>query len=414
KLLQPVLFQYLNVIFHMTDDNGNLIRYTSYNDLMGSIFTNMGGQFFTIVSQIYSMLFLLCIIVSVLYMLIFIVRCDIKYSLYSALSLIAPIILAVFPSLIKNILYMVSVPPEAYVPFFDEYFPTISFLKPEINDTIIPFSQFFTHPSLWLAFFMYFYLETTFQTSYVARVTTPSIERTRRLETQLLVLGEQSHVLEEEREELQRQKALQSARAESESNERITLKSFFSGAGIEVIRELVERRERQREREQLEEVSSDTRRLDTYVRRLMEVDKAARKSLTAAGSTPNTQGMVLSTFVNMCTRLGILFLFVFVVCNPGLVFSVFRMPNIVINSVEFVSLETIVTVLVPIALLFPVVAFGIRTYKRYQLTVYNMRRQEESALLKRLSELRSIEEEEEAYELGEQKGVAPGAVLPSK
>ncbi len=410
KILEPVLFQYLNVIFHMTDDQGALIRYTSYDDVMGSIFGHLQGQFFTIVSEIYFMLFLICIIIAVLYMLIFVVRGDIKFSLYSSLSLVVPVILAVFPSLIKNILYMVSVPPEAYVPFFDQYFPATDLLNPEIRESTLSFENFFTNPGVWLAFFIYLYLEASFQTSYVARVISPSIERTRRLENQLAVLGEQSRVLEEEREELQRQKV---SLASSSSGERLTIKSFFSGAGIDAIRELVERRERQREREQLEEVSSDTRRLDTYVRRLMEVDKEARRSLTAAGSSPSTKGMVLSTFTNMGIRLGALFLLVFVASNPGLVFSVFRMPAIVINSVEFTSLETIITVLVPVALLFPVVAFGIRTYKRYQLTVYNLRRQEESALLKRLSEIRAIEEEE-TFEAEQQKDIAPGATVSPK
>ena len=93
-------------------------------------------------------------------------------------------------------------------------------------------------------------------------------------------------------------------------------------------------------------------------------------------------------------RLLALLAIVFLVTNPHLLYAVFNVPPIVVESYEFYAPEAVVTALVPIAMLFPVVSFGIRTYKQYKLTQFKAQREEQSAMLKRLSELREVEEQE--------------------
>lgn len=417
--IEPLLFQYLNTIFHMTNDAGQLVTYASFDEMVGgsmtspSIFSLLGGQALTIASNGYFLLLLLCVLLSFVFALMFVARCDIRHSIYSAVAMVAPIIVALFPGLIIYILEMVNVPgflgeaqwldflaiirgnPLADPPVRG-YFPEIIFLDSGILSGEMSPATFFTHPGFRYALLVYLFLETSFQASYVARVTQPSIERTRRLESQVSVLGERSVAFELEQQQRVREGKVESTlmvKGEGEK-QRLTLRTFFTGGGLDAIKELLERRERERERERLEEVSSDTRRLDTYIKRLFEIDKNARAALTAVGSAPGQAGMVASTFLNMGVRLAIMIGLTFVIVNPILLFQVFRIPDIVGSSVGFNSPEAVVTTLVPLILLFPLVSFIIRTRKQYMLTLEKNRREEESTLLKRISELREIESEE--------------------
>jgi hypothetical protein len=314
-----------------------------------------------------------------------------------------------FPGLIQYMLSMFGVPSSWYTPFFSTYLPDMPIVNDYTTSTILTGSAF------WSAFFIYCCAELSFQTSYVAKVTQPSIERERRLKSQVSILGEKSLEFE-----LEKQKKIQEDRAaiasgtkkEEEVKKRVTLKSFFTGGGFDAIREMISNREQARERERLEEVSSDTRRLNTYISRLFEVDKTARESLTAIGSRPSQTNMVSSTFLNMGIRLGALLGLVIVVANPIWLYSVFNIPPVIAQSYSITTPEAVLTALVPIALLFPVVAFIIRTYKRVQLTKFKSQREEQSALLKHISELREMEEAETIAPEPDQKPPANEAEKP--
>ncbi len=407
---EALLFPFLNMMFHMTDSTGNVVSYISFRDMWqrNAVFPELpdplngpsppiyklfADQGIAILSNFYFLLFMLLAVLAIIYILLFFARSDIKYSIYTVTCLAGMLITASFPSLVKKILDMFGslIPPEMYTPFFDTYFPDVTIL----NTSVVAGSA--TAASIWAAFFIYVCLEFSFQSAYVSKVSQPSIQRARMLEGQMAILGETSLQFEIEKKarELQKKTTIPAGSSEEvEERKRITLRSFFTGAGLGAIREMVERRERERERVHLEEVSSDTRRLHGYITRLFEVDKRARETLTAVGSAPNQKNMAMTTFMNMGFRLAALFVLVFLVTNPYLIYIVFNVPPIILESYDFQSPEAVVTVLVPIAMLFPVISFAIRTYKQYRLTQFKAQREEQSVMLKRLSELREIEEKE--------------------
>ncbi|MBN2152839.1 MAG: hypothetical protein JW839_15415 [Candidatus Lokiarchaeota archaeon] len=396
-LSEALLFPFLNMTYQLTDVSGNVIAYSSFNDLWDAtgsppIFTLFADQGLAMLSNFYFLLFILLFILAIVYILLFVGRSDIKYSIYTVTCLAGMLITASFPSLIKKILDLFGVPPEVSIPFFDSYFPEVTILNPNVVAGTA------TVRSLWAAFFVYACLELSFQAAYVSKVNEPSHRRARLLEEQMAILGERSLQLEVEKKEREvEQKAgapAGSGQAAAEERARVTIRSFFTGAGLGAIREMVERRERERERTRLEEVSSDTRRLHGYITRLFEVDKRARDTLTAVGSAPSQKNMVTTMFLNMGFRLLALFALVFLVTNPQLLYAVFNVPPIIAESYEFYAPEAVVTALVPIAMLFPVISFAIRNYKQYRLTQFKAQREEQSAMLKRLSELREIDEAE--------------------
>ncbi|HME53351.1 MAG TPA: hypothetical protein VKM55_14100 [Candidatus Lokiarchaeia archaeon] len=399
-IMETLYFQFLNVSFRLTDINGNPVPfYSFYHMIHGSspfgntpsIFTLLADQSLRFATNFYFLLMILLVIAACVYLLLFVARSDIKYSLYTTISLIFLFITALFPSLIRYMLYMFNVPTSFYSSFFNTYLPSMPITN---QDTT---AKMLTGGAFWSAFFMYSCAELSFQTAYVAKVTQPSIERERRLRSQVSILGEKSLEFEiEKQKEIKEQRvAIESGtKKEEEEKKRVTLKSFFTGGGFGAIREMISTRERERERERLEEVSSDTRRLNSYISRLFEIDKSARESLTAIGSRPSEANMVSSTFLNMGLRLSALLGLTILVANPLWLYMVFNVPPVIAQSYSITTPEAVITSLVPIALLFPVVAFIIRTYKRIKLTRFKAQREEESAMLKKISELQEMEEEE--------------------
>ncbi|NMC03669.1 MAG: hypothetical protein GYA24_00585 [Candidatus Lokiarchaeota archaeon] len=407
QLSQALLFPYLNVMFHMTDVAGNVVIYTSFDDLWDAagtppIYSLLADQGIAIGSNLYFLLFMLLFLLAIIYITLFFGRSDIKYTIQTVTCLAGMLVLASFPSLVKKILDMFGLPPAFYTPFFDAYFPDVNIQAPDLVASTS------TWGAVWAAFFIYACLELSFQAAYVTKVSQPSAQRARMLKEQMMVLGETSlqFEVEKQQQELARKAGGSggggvagvvggaSPAAAMEERKRITLRSFFTGAGLGAIQEMIERRERERERTRLEEVSSDTRRLHGYINRLFEVDKRARETLTAVGSAPSQKNLASSTLLNMGVRLLALLGLVLLVINPQVLYAVFNVPPIIAESFEFYSPEAVVTAIVPIAMLFPVVSFSIRLYKQYKLTKYQARREEESAILKRLSELREVEEQE--------------------
>ncbi|MEX2680265.1 MAG: hypothetical protein Q6373_001575 [Candidatus Sigynarchaeota archaeon] len=401
ELSEALLFPFLNAMFKLTDINGNAVFYYSFNDLWdvaGSppIYTLYADQGLAILTNFYLLLFILLVILAFVYMALFTARSDIKYSLDTVTCLATLLILAGFPFLITKILDLFGMAHAQYAPFFDTYLPAVVILNPNVVASTA------TPGSLWAAFFIYACLELSFQSAYVSKLSQPSLRRARMLQAQMAVLGERSLQIEIEKRERE-QKGATPATQEEEERKRITLRSFFTGAGLGAIREMVERRERERERNRFEEASSDTRRLHGYITRLFEVDQRARETLTAVGSAPSQKNMASTMLVNMGVRLLALLALVFLVTNPQLLFLVFNVPPVIVESYEFYAPEAVVTALVPLAMLFPVVSFAIRTYKQYKLTKFQAQREEQSAILKRLSELREIEEQEAVISDDEKK-----------
>lgn len=415
--LEPMVFQFLNQIFHITwnpsyynlgPDVGLPVNYKSVQDMVNgytdlpsglevpAIYNLFTGDLATMIENLYQLLFILFLVLAVIYFLMFLGKSDIKYSLLSTMATLAPLLLALFEILFFQLIQFIfslfaggGFDAASAFDSVENALPPINF----VDETLL--EKTLTWPVFMMAFFVYAFLELCFQTSYVGRVTQPSIQRTKRLERQLTIIGEQSLLLELEKEKQMRETGMRSTFTKKVEGERkITLKSFFTGDGISSIKEMLERREREKEKERLEEVSSDTRRLNRYTSRLFEVDNEAKHTLTAAGSAPSQKNMIASTLVNMGFRLLFLFGLTLVCANPILFFRVFNVPAIIEESVGFGAPEAIITVLVPIALLFPVISFLIRTAKRYQLTQIMKNREEESDFLRRLSELREIEAQE--------------------
>jgi hypothetical protein len=401
---QPLIFQFLDITFHMTSVTGNVVSYSSLNDMLSGpqpIFSLLAGQGLEILKEGYFLVLLLCLFLAVVYFLIFLGKGDIKYSVYSVVSMISPIIIVYIPGMIVQILQILAIPDRmgavkwaSFLVIFHQYLPAVTFTNDSTTANHVPVNlTFFLQDVFWYALLVYLYLEASFQAAYVARVTQPSIERTRRLQGQIAILEASTSTSEAEREQ-----ALVPGEAAPDASgaekRRLNLKNFFTGGGIDMIRQLLERREREREQERLQEVSSDTQRLNSYISRLFEVDTTARQTLTATGSAPSSKNMVSSTLLNVALRIVFISLLVYLIANPPLLAAVFNFGPAITQSVAFEQPEAIITMLIPIALLFPVIAFAIRTYKRYRLTILKNKREADSEMLRRISELRAIEEAE--------------------
>ena len=391
-IMEALYFQFLSMSFHLP------VYFYSFDEMIAGIGPVLVQQGNTLATNLYFLIMILLVILACVYLLLFLARSDIKYSLYTVMSIIGLFITALFPGLLRYMLGMINYIIKQYgtnyqidTTFLNTYFPAMPILNSNTTAT------FLTGGAFWSAFFIYTCAEFSFQTAYVAKVTQPSIDRERRLKSQISILGEKSLEFEiEKQKEIKEQRIVieSGTKTKEEEKKRVTLKSFFAGGGFGAIREMINRREQERERERLEEISSDTRRLNAYIKRLFEVDKSARESLTAMGSRPNDANMVSSTFLNMGIRLGALLGLTVLVTNPIWLYSAFNIPPVIADSYGITTPEAVLTAIVPIALLFPLLAFIIRTYKRVMLTKFKAQREEQSALLKRISEMQETEEEE--------------------
>jgi len=242
------------------------------------------------------------------------------------------------------------------------------------------FWQFLISPIFLVALFMFLYLEFVFQVAYIDKVTAPSIEREERLTRQIEVMKVESmkaitriKAVEEKKRE---KKLLQQAsmteedrEIEKEKRKRLSLRTMMSEkgqAGFSFISELIEKKKMEKEEERMMEAMRDTRKVSNYLEKLFEQDPEAKNTLTAKTSAPSSTRLIVSTFVSLGSRIGIIVLLTWACVHPYAIFSLIS-PDSIANSVELQTYEAVLSILIPFLLVIPFISTIIKISKHAKL-----------------------------------------------
>ena len=252
-------------------------------------------------------------------------------------------------------------------------------INPEVVFMPIPesFWQYLISPILQIALASFLYLEFTFQLNYVYLVTSPSEQRAERLYEQIQTLkrasqeavvhleaieaGEPTDIIEQELDE--EGNVIEKSKVES-------VRKFLSktATGFSFIREMIERRKLEDQTKRAIEALQDTRRLSNYLNHLFEQDPEAEQTLTAKSSAPRAGRLIRSTIFDMINRIaGITFLVFIISETPWIIEHIFRAPESILTSVEMFTPEVMLTLFIPLVLLFPFISIIIRLTKAQQL-----------------------------------------------
>jgi hypothetical protein len=270
-------------------------------------------------------------------------------------------------------------------------------INPGVVFQLIPkkFGAFIFSPIFQIALSSFLYLEFTFQLNYIYQVTSPSEQRAERLYEQIQTLkrasqeavinlekieaGEPIEVIEEELDE--EGNVIEKTKVES-------VRKFLSktATGFSFIREMIERRKLEEQTKRTIEALKDTRRLSNYLNRLFEQDPEAEQTLTAKSSAPLAGRLIRSTVIDMVFRIaGITFLVFIISKTPWIIEHIFMAPDSIVSSVEMFTPEVMLTLFIPLVLLFPFISIIIRVTKMQQLRK-KMRSEEEKQAVTDTSE----------------------------
>lgn len=135
------------------------------------------------------------------------------------------------------------------------------------------------------------------------------------------------------------------------------LQRMLGSDAFRLMRQVIERRLLRREwLVELKDVH-EVRRLNTFVTRLYREDPEAEAALTARASTPSLSRMTALSIGSSVARFVFVILIAYICLNPVIFLALLNAPLIIIESIELLFLpEKTLLFLVPLALLFPLVA----------------------------------------------------------
>jgi len=276
---------------------------------------------------------------------------------------------------VKNLLWRFSIA----IPLIDEL-DALNLLDPSL---FLPVSEnlweFLNSTIFKLAFVNFLFLEFSFEVSYLDQVTKPSVERETRMKNQIIYLKSEAQKaisnlkkMDEKREQdrLNLLKAQQEAGPQYQS-EHMKLVEFMSEKGskqFSYIAEMIEKKKIEREEKALETAMKGTRQLVFFLDKLFVQNPESYHTLTAKTSAPSNVKLVTSTVMNMAFRFGVILLLTFFSSHPRwFIETIFHAPEAITNSVEMLTPEIILTVLLPLLLLFPIISQIIRATKHQKL-----------------------------------------------
>jgi hypothetical protein len=359
------------------------------------------GELDFFIQNVYLLLFQILFIASLVYLVLSIFRRDPKYSLFAIGYLIAMLIL---PSMAFGLrdMFALFYPPQFTYSFLEGLF------DPRVHGVLSNF-DIFKNPIIFLfspiAYFSivsYLYLEFAFQVNYIETVTTPSLERGERLESQLRLLRKESLMITANAEKI-REESKQ--RKKELGLEGPSVRKFISQKEqkFSYIKEMIEKRKLEEEEKKLISAASKTRRLGRYVERLFKEDPEAEDTITAKSSAPHPKNLITSTIFTSVYRLGLLMLLSFIIIHPQwFLEEVFQVPPAISEAVINYSPEIIIIILIPVMLIFPVISQIISYVKHRNLLI---RLQQEGRIKEILATVedyvQETEEEEEMPETAE-------------
>ena len=280
------------------------------------------------------------------------------------------------------------------------------------------FIQFISSHIFQVALASFIYLEISFQIYYIYQVTRPTEERSIRLKYQLEALKRAAQEAIVDIEKLkEKKKKEEEEQKEEEITEEIdekgqvikkkkkpeSVRKFITqtATGFSFISEMIEKRKLEAETRKLIEAKQDTRRLSNYLNKLLESDPDAKYTLTARTSAPTAGRLVISTIIDILTRLGGITLLTFLVTQTVWVLNtLLKVPESISRSVEMLTKEIVIVLLIPLILTFPFISMIIRGVKQQ-----NLREKLKEEELRRLEAegIKTTEEEETKEPTKEEK-----------
>ncbi len=299
--------------------------FTSIEDIFSSVTTNLEGIWVILTEYSFNFLFFLAAALGVVFFLQSLFRFDHKFVggafiSIQAVLIIAAVRAAVFPHL-----------PVIPIPEFD-------------GGTIPPdFFAYIADNAQVIALVAFAYLEISYQMIYSHSVGKPVEEREDTLKKQLLALRQVTR----KKDSIERGEKIST-----------TAMSRSSGAtAFSFLREAIERRVFG-ESEVVESLDAiaDVRRLQIFVDELLTSDPDARNQLTAKAAAPSSSYIISSTITGSILRFAGVITVAFLFLNPLIFTTIFNLPPGVENSVELQQPELVILFLLPILLLFVLVA----------------------------------------------------------
>ncbi len=244
------------------------------------------------------------------------------------------------------------------------------------------FVTFIASPIFQVALAAFVYLELSFQLNYIYQMTSPIEEREARLLYQINSIKSAAaeavinlKKIEIEEKEKKEEKANKKLEMDEEGNiiekkKVVSVRQFLSksATGFSNIKDMIDRRKLEDKAKKRVEALHDTRRLSNYLNKLLSEDKEAEMTLTARSSAPAAGKLIRSTIIDILFRLIGITVLVFVVSQTKWVLiNVFTVPPAISESVEMFTAEVILTLLIPIILLFPIISLIIRGSKHQHL-----------------------------------------------
>ncbi len=355
------------------------------------VFTLIQEELLVLLSDIYLIAFQVFFAIAIYYAIRAILQSNPRYNLRVIGSLMIMIIIPLMVFGLRDMLALFGITNITYLNDLPN--PVNTSLTQLPLDNLF---QFFGSPIASLAIISYIYLELSFQINYTDLVTKPSLERSDRLEAQLNILKRESLQVvanvDKIREEAKQRK--QELELKKESVGKFLTKSATSG--FSYVKEMIEKKKLEAEEKKLVTAASKTRRLGRFVERLFREDSEAEDTLTARSAKPRATHLATSTFFNFGLRLIILIIISFIIIHPHwFMVNVFMLPSAITESVAMYSPEVIIVLLLPIVLIFPVIAQAISYIKHRNLMIRLKQEGQIKQILASVGDYVKVEEESE-------------------
>ena len=374
---------YLNLWFPFPDGKAPYL-----NEIPDLIVEN----FLNLLSNLYLFSFIICFIIALIYFVRAIFQNDPKFSLVAIGSIILMIVIPLMVFGLNNMLLLFNVK-------FKELENLVNPISSRLSD--LPLDNFFAFmasPIALFAIMCYIYIEISFQINYTDTVTKPSLERSERLRAQLRILRRESMLITTDLEKIKEE--AKKRREEIETEKEKIIKFFAKTTErFSYIKEMIEKRKLEEEEKKLITAASKTRRLGRYVDHLFREDSEAEDTLTAKSSAPQAKNLLTSTAINFTFRVILLIILSFIIIHPRWFFiHIFNLPPAITESMAMYSPEAVIILLVPLILLFPIIAQGISYAKHRNLVIRLKQEGQIKEILASVGDYVKIEEEIEKKE----------------
>ena len=316
--------------------------------------------------DLYLFVFQILIVVSILYAIRAFYKSDPKYNFIAIGSIILMMIIPLMVDGLRKMLLLLTLEFQYLEDMTNPLSPILS------NIPLDDFFLFITNPVMVFGIISYIYLEIAFQISYTDTVTKPSLERSDRLEAQINILARESYYITANVDKIKEEAKKKLEEIEAEQKEGLAVGKFFAKTGtrFSYVKEMIERKKLEEEEKKLVTAASKTRRLGRYIDRLFREDPEARDTLTASSSAPRSINLLTSTIVNFTYRVISLLIISFIIIHPHwFLGTVINLPPAITESVAMDSPEVIIILLLPVTVLFPVVAQLISFVKHRNLII---------------------------------------------